>query len=140
MLKVSAAVLAAAALAMSFTGTAQAEYNPKCASGVTQIGATTVLQWRGENVASVKQFKGCNKNWAYIYVWDSWRANHKVSYWLSAGIRTRISESSVDYVKAENRKELWSSGADTLSECTQAGGAIWNDTTITVGNWTEERC
>jgi hypothetical protein len=140
MKKIGAAVLAAAALAGSMTGTAQAEYNPRCASGVTQIGSTLYLQWRGENVASVKQFKGCGKNWGYIYVWDSWRAGHQESYWISTGIRTRTSESSIDYVKVQDKKELWSSGADTLSECTQAGGAIWNDTTITVGNWTEERC
>jgi hypothetical protein len=137
--KIGATVLAAAAVAVSFTGTAHAEYNPGCASGVTQIGSTKYLTRGSESVASVKQFKGCGKNWGYVYVWDSWRAKHPEQYWVSTGIRTRVSESSIDYVKAQNKQELWSSGADTLSECTQAGGALWNDV-VSVGDWTDERC
>ena len=136
--KLSAALLAAAAIAVTFTGTAQAEYNPRCASGVTQIGSTTYLKWRTETIASVKQFKGCNKNWAYIWVWDTWKAKHP-RYEISAGITTRISERSVDYVITRDKQELWSSGADTLNDCTKAGGALWDDT-FSAGDWTDERC
>ncbi|MFS8098744.1 hypothetical protein LFM09_16560 [Lentzea alba] len=137
--KIGATVLAAAAIAVTFTGTAQAEYNPKCPSGVTQIGSTKILKWRTETVASVKQFKGCNKNWAYVWVWDTWLAKHKEPFEISAGVSTRISESSVDYVKTWNKQELWSSGADTLKECTRAGGGVWNST-FSAGDWTDERC
>jgi hypothetical protein len=136
--RIGAAVLAAAAIAVTFTGTAQAEYNPKCPSGVTKIGSTAYIKYGSETVASVKQFKGCNKNWAYVYVWDTWRAKHP-NYWVQAGISTRTSESSVDYVKAQNKQELWSSGADTLNECTRAGGGVWSDT-FSDGDWTDERC
>ena len=68
------AVVAAAATAL-ITGTAQAESNPACGS-VTQIGATAYVKNLDTTVASVKQFKGCGKNWSYVYVWDQWIASH----------------------------------------------------------------
>jgi hypothetical protein len=33
-----------------------------------------------ETVASVRQFKGCGKNFSHIYVWDSWIARAGSDY------------------------------------------------------------
>ncbi|RDI21696.1 hypothetical protein [Lentzea flaviverrucosa] len=138
--KIGAVVLAAAALAMTFTATAQAETNPKCPSGVTQIGSTKYLKSGGETVASVKQFKGCNKNWAYVYVWDSWRAKHK-DFYLRAAIWTRTGSEAIDYNGgSRGQQEVWSNGANTLSQCTYAvGDVLWQSGTDLHGS-TDERC
>ncbi|WP_434442734.1 hypothetical protein [Lentzea sp. E54] len=137
--KIGAAVLAAAAIAMTFTGTAQAETNPKCSSGVTQIGKTGYMKHGSATVASVKQFKGCGKNWAYVYVWDSWRATHG-NYHIRAGIWTRTSDGAVDYSGNDSgAQELWSNGANTLSVCTTAVGQVWGSG-YSVSGGTDERC
>ncbi len=135
--RIGAAVLAAAAIAMTFTGSAQAETNPSC-SGVTQIGATKYIKSGSATIASVKQFKGCNKNWGYIYVWDSWRANHR-TYSIFAGVQIRGAEFPSGYNRAENKQELWSYGTDTLSKCTKGYGSIVASS-YSGGAETEERC
>ncbi|SMD25121.1 hypothetical protein [Lentzea albidocapillata] len=137
--RIGAAVLAAAAIAMTFTGVAQAETNPKCSSGVTQMGATKYLKHGTETVASLKQFKGCNKNWAYVYVWDSWMAKHGTNH-IRAGIWTRTSDGAVDYAGHDgSRQELWSNGANTLSVCTYAAGSVFGSGYNASGS-TAERC
>ncbi|KOV85044.1 hypothetical protein [Nocardia sp. NRRL S-836] len=137
--KIGAAVLAAAALAMTFTGTAHAERNPACPSGVTQIGATKLLKHGSETVASLKQFKGCDKNWAYVYIWDAWHAKHPTNH-IRAGIWTRSSDGAVDYNGHDGRsQELWSRGANTLNVCTYAAGDVFGSGYDAHGS-TEERC
>jgi hypothetical protein len=136
--RIGAAVLAAAAVALTFTGSAQAETNPSCSSGVTQMGATKYIKSGSATIASVKQFKGCGKNWGYIYVWDSWRANHK-TYSIFAGVAVRGAEFPAGWNRAENKQELWSYGADTLTKCTKGYGSIVA-TSYTGGAETEERC
>jgi hypothetical protein len=135
--KLSAAVLAAAAIALTFTGAAQAETNPSCGS-VTQMGATKYIKSGSATIASVKQFKGCGKNWGYIYVWDSWRANHK-TYSIFAGVQVRGAEFPSGFNRAENKQELWSYGTDTLSKCTKGYGSIQAES-YGDGVETEERC
>ncbi|MET9628782.1 hypothetical protein ABZX92_15090 [Lentzea sp. NPDC006480] len=138
MKKLSAAVLAAAAMGMLFTGSAHAETNPRCGS-VTQIGSTGYMKSGGTTIASVKQFKGCNKNWAYVYVWDSWRANHR-NYHIRAGIWTRTSDGAVDYNGNDSgAQELWSSGANTLGVCTTATGEVFGSGFSYSGH-SDERC
>ncbi|NKE62832.1 hypothetical protein FXN61_41365 [Lentzea sp. PSKA42] len=136
--RIGAAVLAAAAIAMTFTGTAQAETNPSCSSGVTQIGATKYLKSGSTTIASVKQFKGCNKNWGYVYVWDSWRANHR-EYTIYAGVQVRGAEFPSGYNSARNKQEVWSYGTDTLTKCTKGYGSIVA-ASYSDGVETEERC
>lgn len=135
--KIGAVVLAAAALALTFTGQAQAESNPSCGS-LTQIGATKYLKNGSATMASVKQFKGCNKNWGYVYVWDSWRANHR-TYRLYAGVQVRGAEFPSGYNSVENKQELWSYGTDTLDKCTKGYGSIVASS-YSDGAETEERC
>ncbi|MDX8031484.1 hypothetical protein SK803_14760 [Lentzea sp. BCCO 10_0856] len=136
--RIGAAVLAAAAITMTFTGSAQAETNPSCPSGVTQIGATKYLKSGSTTIASVKQFKGCDKNWGYVYVWDSWRANHR-TYRLYAGVQVRGAEFPSGYNSVENKQELWSYGTDTLDKCTKGYGSIVASS-YSDGAETEERC
>jgi hypothetical protein len=139
MQKIGAAVLAAAAIAVTFTGTAQAESNPHCSS-VTQIGATKHIKAGRETVASVKQYKGCNKNWGYIYVWDSWKAKHGKKFRASTGITTRNSEQPLGYSGGdEGDQEAWSNGSNTVSVCTRAYGAVVS-ASYTYSGQTEERC
>lgn len=49
---------------------------PSCSSTV-QIGSTATLTVGGQTFASVKQFKGCAKNWSYVYVWAGYRSAHR---------------------------------------------------------------
>ncbi|MEU4335430.1 hypothetical protein AB0F59_12430 [Micromonospora lupini] len=80
-------ILAAAGLAvpatLAFAGPAHAETNPRCADSV-QIGATAYVTVGGQTAASVTQYKGCGRNYAYTYVWQRYRASHG-SYQRSGG-------------------------------------------------------
>jgi len=136
--KIGSVVLAAAALALAFTGQAQAETNPSCSS-VTQIGATAYVKHGSATIASVKQFKGCGKNWGYIYVWDSWRANHR-DYIPTAAIQVRGAEFPTgDKQGARGQQEVWSYGTDTLDKCTRGWGDLVAESYIE-GAQTQERC
>ena len=46
----------------------------RAASDSVQIGATAYVTVGGQTAASVKQYKGCGKNYAYTYVWQQYRA------------------------------------------------------------------
>ncbi|MFC4058573.1 hypothetical protein ACFOWE_09725 [Planomonospora corallina] len=108
-----------------FGGPAHAETNPYC-SKVTKIGSTARITSGGKTFASVKQFKGCNKNWAYVYVWGSWRDSHR-SWNACASVTTRSgSRTTVEGPRCKSGRftELWSYGTATLSKCTRALGWI----------------
>jgi hypothetical protein len=61
----------AAGIALLGGTPATAETAPGCSS-VTRIGATKLIKGRNDvTVASVKQFLGCDKNYGYIWVWES---------------------------------------------------------------------
>jgi hypothetical protein len=121
--------IAAAALLLGVvtSGQAQAESAPGCGP-VTQIGATAYIGSGGQKWASVKQFKGCGKNWAYIYTWtdvhnagapytpaiviEKWGGpNYHEPYGFAGGKHGSY-----------RQKELWSGGANTLDVCTSAHG------------------
>jgi hypothetical protein len=137
------AALAATVLAVSgslaYATAANAETNPNCAS-VTQIGSTAHIVINGATFASVKQFKGCNKNWGYVYVWQSWRDSH--SNWdMCAAIAIIEGSPPYDlvglYCSYDTRKsEQWSFGTNTLSVCTRAVGAYPDKATAQ----TDTRC
>lgn len=116
-------------LGFVFPGVASAETPPGCASAA-QIGSTGYVKWRGNNIASVKQFAGCGSNYSYVYVWESFRATGR--YW---GTQTAIAvygsagDSTPDSYKGGNSSqfapvELWGKPASTLSQCTAAYGMI----------------
>jgi hypothetical protein len=130
----AAAALAAAA-GIALASPASAETNPSCSS-VTQIGSTAYATQNGATIASVKQFKGCGKNWAYTYVWESYRASH--SGWdacSSIVVGNTLKDLQCGGI---GQVEVWSSGADTLSDCTFALGNV--DASGTTEGKTSTRC
>lgn len=135
----AAAAVAAAALSTMTAGTAQAEYNPACPSGVTQIGSTAYVKNYDTTVASVKQFKGCGKNYSYIYVWDSWISSHGRDFTLRTYVQTRPNLTHGYKTGARGQRELWSGGADTLDVCTRAHGEVDGSSYFLFAK-TSERC
>lgn len=134
---VSVAAVAAFTLAGLSSGIAHAESAPGCGP-VTQIGSTAYIDQGGGPVASVKQFKGCGKNWAYTYVWDSFH-NKGYQYYVTASIIA--GGGSKGYVKGVNRdREVWSKGTDTLSVCTYAQGALVDNPEFAYTANTDKRC
>ncbi|MFF0371751.1 hypothetical protein [Micromonospora sp. NPDC005087] len=116
-------ILAAAGLAvpaaLAVSGPAYAETNPHCAGSV-QIGATAYVTVGGQTAASVKQYKGCGKNYAYTYVWQQYRATHG-SYQVCTSI---VTGRTLRDLQCSSGPDVWSSGANTLAECTRALGGI----------------
>ncbi|WP_157546646.1 hypothetical protein [Hamadaea tsunoensis] len=119
--------LVAAAASVSVAEPSWAETNPNCGS-VTQIGSTAYIVIGGATFGSVKQFKGCSKNWGYVYVWESWRNAH-TNWDMCAAVG--VIEGSPPYAleglncSYNTRKaEQWSYGTNTLSVCTRAVGAF----------------
>ena len=117
---------------------ANAETNPNCSS-VTPIGSTAYIKSGSTTIASVKQFKGCNKNWSYTYVWEGFRNSHSGNWWACSGISAG-SSGVVDFKCGGNhQKEVWSSGANTLSVCTKAYGELsWSSGEGSAA--TDQRC
>ena len=120
-MKLSLVAAAVLTLSMLSPGMAHAESAPGCGP-VTQIGSTAYIDPGGGPVASVKQFKGCGKNWAYVYVWDSWMNKHR-SFEVLTAIRPDGAD-PVGAVRARNKQEVWSKGTNTLSVCTRASGTF----------------
>ncbi|GIF69763.1 hypothetical protein Ais01nite_77980 [Asanoa ishikariensis] len=116
-------MLASVALAvpavLAFAGPAQAEVNPRCAGSV-QIGATAYVTVGGQTAASVKQYKGCGKNYAYTYVWQQYRASHG-AYQVCTSI---VTGNTLRDLQCSSGPDVWSLGANTLSVCTRALGGI----------------
>ncbi|WP_089951132.1 hypothetical protein [Lentzea xinjiangensis] len=116
-------------LGFVFPGVATAETPPGCASAA-QIGSTGHVKWRGDTIASVKQFAGCGSNYSYVYVWESFRATGR--HWITQtaiAVYSSSSDSTPDSYKGGNSNqfdpvELWGKPADTLSKCTAAYGMV----------------
>ncbi|MFF4227752.1 hypothetical protein [Streptomyces sp. NPDC001820] len=91
-----------------------------------QLGATAYAKFNGETVASVKQFYGCGKNYGYIYVWESFRANHPSLRWqIYIGISHRDGHwDGYRQIVDTRTYELYSYGADTADVCTTATGGV----------------
>jgi hypothetical protein len=135
-------VMVAAALTAS---PAYAESPPGCASTV-QIGSTAYLTVGGETFASVKQFKGCGKNWGYVYVWAGFRADHRSwSDCAAVSVTDATGHGQHDLhgvVCSSNKVETWSTGTNTLADCTEASGMYGADPLFPTVGWvsTSVRC
>ncbi|MGW4207687.1 hypothetical protein ACWEIJ_06835 [Lentzea sp. NPDC004789] len=120
-------------LGFAFPGIAHAETVPGCSSAV-QIGSTGYVKYRGNNIASVKQFAGCGHNYGYVYTWESFRsqmASDHLGWGLQVGVLTYSSASDPEpnAIKGGNStqyslKELWGKPADTLNVCTTGYGMV----------------
>ncbi|WP_188316981.1 hypothetical protein [Solihabitans fulvus] len=111
---------------------AYAETNPDCAS-VVQIGQTAYIDRDGGTAVSVKQFKGCGKNWGYAYVWAGYRATH-TGYVLCAFVDVQGDGWRGEFC-LPNAVEMWSDGTDTLDRCTRGGGGLWNESAPGFTDW-----
>ncbi|WP_112225863.1 hypothetical protein [Lentzea atacamensis] len=131
-------ILPAVALSvLALTGTAQAERAPGCADTV-QIGSTGYVKKGSTIIASVKQFKGCGKNWAYTYVWDSY-ASQPGGFSSSAAMVVNGDRDFNSNVNGRNKQDVWSKGTNSLTKCTRAYGEVWGDGNVYWGQ-TDERC
>lgn len=123
---VAAAVASLALVAGGLgSGVAQAEVAPGCSSTV-QIGSTAYVKFQGQDIASVKQFEGCDKNWAYVYVWESFR-QRGLHWLLTAAVEVNPGPNGTyqgGTDKLNDAVELWSKGTDTVSDCTAAYGMV----------------
>ena len=138
MRKILAAAAVAAAASTLLSGTAHAESNQYCGS-VTQIGSTAYVKNFDTTVASVKQFKGCGKNFSYIYVWDQWIASHGRDFTLRTHILTRDNNTHGYKTGARGQRELWGGPADTIDDCTRAHGEVDGSSYFLFAK-TSERC
>ncbi|MEV6610317.1 hypothetical protein [Kutzneria sp. NPDC051319] len=143
MLRSLVVAAAAAALVMGGlgAGVAQAESAPGCSSTV-QIGSTAYIKFQGQDIASVKQFKGCDKNWAYIYAWESFR-QRGLHWFLSTAVDVNPGPNAVyegGQDKIHSPIEVWSAGTDTLSDCTAGYGMISVIGYDNFSAWTDTRC
>ncbi|MDH6129077.1 hypothetical protein [Kitasatospora sp. GP82] len=121
--KIAAVAALAVPALVAVPGTAEASTPGGCSS-VSQIGSTAYLNVDGQTMASVKQYKGCGKNYSYLYVWEGYRSSH--SGWDVCAAVVVDGSHVQDPQCGHNEVEIWSSGADTLTQCTQALG--WNGT------------
>ena len=124
---------------------APAETASGCSSTV-QIGSTAYRTYLGKDVASVKQFKGCGKNWAYVYVWQSF-VDGKIPFYIETGVAVfdspthRQPDRYVGLTQGKvGQRELWSAGTDTLSACTAAYGLISISGADDQDTFTSTRC
>jgi hypothetical protein len=137
--------VAALLLGLTTSGQAQAESAPGCSS-VTQIGKTAYIGDHGQKWVSVKQFKGCNKNWAYAYTWSDVHNGGAPYTPVFVIIEKWGNVWSREPYGHEGRRdghyrqqELWSSGTDTVNVCTSAF-AEWSSGAMTYRASTEIRC
>ncbi|WP_412543160.1 hypothetical protein R8Z50_12025 [Longispora sp. K20-0274] len=122
--KIATVAALAVPILLGAAGTANASTPAGCSS-VTQIGSTAYLNVGGQTMASVKQYKGCGKNYAYLYVWEGYRNTH--SNWeacVSVTTNSAHTFNDTNCGGSGGPVEIWSFGASTLAQCTQATG--WN--------------
>ncbi|GGM59593.1 hypothetical protein GCM10012275_33390 [Longimycelium tulufanense] len=123
---VAGGVAVASALGVAVaTPASAAETNPRCASSV-QIGDTGYLKGPGgTTVASVKQFKGCGKNYAYIYLWKAYQGKGlRPCAAVGIGRDKAKARTAGNYCAPAGAREVWSYGTNTLSQCTFAIGWV----------------
>jgi len=145
-----AAGLAALALAVTPAIAAAAPVSAAAATSCSdryQVGSTKVLpDEHGQSAVSVKQYwsPACQENFAYAYVWQSFRDSHSGTWTISVGeiwvhspgVETNpVANSAVDTRQAE----LWSPGFAGAGRCTYATAAVQYGNHVTDGN-TDQRC
>ncbi|MFS8102768.1 hypothetical protein LFM09_37135 [Lentzea alba] len=137
------AVAAVAAFALvGLPSVAQAANPPGCSERMTQIGSTAYIETGVNTIAaSVKQFKGCGKNWAYVWVWDSFIKPGR-SFEVQASIYPD-GANPAGGVRVRNKQEVWSKGTNTLTVCTRASGTLVDlvgDPSYGYQEFTDKRC
>lgn len=95
-----------------------------CGDGY-QIGTTRQIVWNGSPIASLKQYysPNCNKNWAYIYMWQSFR---DAGYRWDVEIYIDVATAAPDYGRrvSSNWVETYSVPTATVRLCTRAAANL----------------
>lgn len=145
-----AAGLAALAIAVTPAVAAAAPASAATAASCSdryQVGSTKVVpDEHGQSAMSIKQYwsPACQENFAYAYVWQSFRDSHPGAFtivvgeiWVhSPGVETNpVANSAVDTRQAE----LWSPGFYGPGRCTYATGTLAFGSYVSDGK-TDQRC
>ncbi|CAL9501139.1 hypothetical protein [Streptomyces sp. enrichment culture] len=114
----------AAGTVVATSGSASAATGPSC-SDAYQIGSTGYITVDGATAASVKQYysPSCNKNYGYVWVWQSFRNSH-AHWFVSAGVLTTSNNTNHASQGDWNVTEIWSGAASTTSSCTAGYGFL----------------
>ncbi|MEU8570660.1 hypothetical protein AB0C51_20325 [Streptomyces pathocidini] len=92
-----------------------------------QIGTTGYVKRGSETAASVKQFysPSCAENYAYVWVWDSFKATAG-DYDVTTAVYSYSQDEYLGQRSWTNTtaQEFWSHGTVTVSECTAAVGYV----------------
>lgn len=133
-------------LGLLTSGQAHAEKHPTC-ERVTQIGKTAYIGDNGQTWASVKQFKGCDRNYAYVYTWDSVH-NAGAPYtpklvtieqWAHKDAREPYGHPGLKTDGKYRQQEKWSGAANSINDCTSAY-VEWYSGAMTYRARTDIRC
>ncbi|MBA0049944.1 hypothetical protein E0L36_03225 [Streptomyces sp. AJS327] len=93
----------------------------------TEIGERGLITKDGKTIASVKQFysKECQENYGYLWVWEDFRDGAE-PYDVSVGVYSDEDDTvhGKRSWKATDRQEFWSSGSDTVADCTSGFGEL----------------
>ncbi|MGH3309176.1 MAG: hypothetical protein ACRDP3_01075 [Streptomyces sp.] len=92
-----------------------------------QIGSTGYVKRSGTTIASVKQFYSpdCQENYSYVWVWESFRKTTG-PYDVAAGVYSYDQDTVLGAQAWEQtrQQEFWSSGTDTVADCTAAVASV----------------
>ncbi|MEV5576886.1 hypothetical protein AB0L06_43265 [Spirillospora sp. NPDC052269] len=141
-----------AALAIAVTplvataGPASASEIGSC-SDAYQVGSTKVVtDEHGQSAMSIKQYwsPSCQQNFAYAYVWQSYRNSHSGTWtvdlgevWVhSPGVETSESDRTVYNTR---QADFWSPGFSGGGKCTYADATLIYGSYVSSGK-TDQRC
>jgi hypothetical protein len=111
--------------------TASADSLPASCSSGHQIGGTAHITFHGDTAASIKQYYGwCDggpRNWAYVWVWGSFRAKYPGRVQALAAIEDDTPPDGGDWsgsVGYRKVQEIISKPVATTHDCTRAVGFV----------------
>ena len=117
-----------AAMVAGVPSAASADIKPSGCSDGYQVGATKTINLNGVTAASIKQYwsPNCQKNWAYIYVWqqfiDSLGSNQSWSFSVALEKQSGTRLGSVS--GSAPAREKFSTPKSTGGVCTAAWGKL----------------
>ncbi|WP_412543159.1 hypothetical protein R8Z50_12020 [Longispora sp. K20-0274] len=115
-------------------------------SDAYQVGSTKVVpDEHGQSAMSIKQYwsPSCRQNFAYAFVWQSFRNSHSGTWTVSVGEAWVGGDSPGERVFYDTRQaEFWSSGFAGGGKCTYAGAALFygSSPTYVSDGHTDQRC
>jgi hypothetical protein len=116
-------------------------------SDAYQVGGTTVVpDEHGRSALSIKQYWSprCHQNFAYAYVWQSFRSSHPGTWTVSVGeiwVQSPGVETDGGHRTYSNTRQtdFWSPGFAGGGKCSYADAALFYGSYVTNGQ-TGQRC